>query len=60
MNESVEKIEPVKDNRLSEQQETKRKQFNEDSPDAIVDKTPYRGYGFSEVFYKLKKLKEFF
>ena len=49
MNEDIEKIDSAKDNNSTEIRGRNKKKLNDDKLYATIDKTPYRGYGFTEV-----------
>ena len=50
MNEDIEKIDYAKDTNSTEGLGRKKQRFNDDTTYATIDETPYRGYGFSEVY----------
>ena len=50
MNEDIEKIDSAKDSRSTANRERQKQKFNDDKLYATIDKTPYRGYGFTEVY----------
>ena len=49
MNEDIEKIDSAKDNQSTNVYEKGKQKRNEDTLYATIDKTPYRGYGVTEV-----------
>jgi hypothetical protein len=50
MNEDMEKIDSAKDSNSTEIRRRNKQKFDDDTLYATIDKTPYRGYGFTEVY----------
>ena len=50
MNDDIDNIDSAKDSNPTENRERKKQKFNDDKLYATIDKTPYRGYGFTEVY----------
>ena len=46
----MEKIDSAKDSNSTEIRRRNKQKFDDDTLYATIDKTPYRGYGFTEVY----------
>ena len=49
MNEEIEKVDSEKDNKSNKNYEDRKHNYHGDPLFNTIDKTPYRGYGFTEV-----------